>query len=193
MGRQLGIYHGQGQPRGITPTGEESHQPAPLSLISPAGRCGARTTGQAFTDQFGSLSTIIRDVDIRHRIGDMSLRHALVTQLPLERPPRPAPPAAATAHPLRGEIRIVYQSPHPDAVQRLVHSVRGVLFVQQALAQLVLATWPVAQQPQRHGGRLVGLGGQRRQILGARRPRFDRGDGSPELVGVELRTLTAGM
>lgn len=193
MGRQFGVHHCQRQPRGITPPGEESHQPAPFPLVEPVSRCRAGAAGQASTYQFGGLSTIVRDVDVRHRISDVDLRNAFVPQFSLERPARPATPPTASSHPFRGELSVVDQPPHPDAFHCLVDSVCGVILLHQPVAQFVLTAWPIPQQPQRRGGGLVGLGGQRREVLGGRGPRLDRGDGRPELVRIEPRALAAGI
>ena len=144
MGRQLGIHHGQGQPRGITPPGQEGHQSATLPFLRTwAGP--AATTGQSGANEFGRLPAILRDIDIRHRIGDMRLRHALVPEFPFESPARLTAATTPTADPLGRELRVVDQTPHPDPVQRLVDGLDRVLLVQQSSTQLVLAAGPVSE------------------------------------------------
>ncbi len=84
MGRQFGIYHSQCQPRGITPASKESDQASPLTLVSLTGQRAGRPPSQPRTHQFSRLRTIVRHIDIRHRLSDVGLRDTLVPEFPLQ-------------------------------------------------------------------------------------------------------------
>lgn len=128
MSRQFGIHHGQCQPRGITPPCQEGHQSATLPFLR--GRADpAAAACQSRTDEFSRPAAIIRDIDVRHRLGDMGLPHALVTKFPFERTTRLTTTATPATYPLGREVRIVDQAPRTDTVQRLVDNLARVLLL----------------------------------------------------------------
>ena len=132
MGRQLGIHHGHGQPRGIAPPGEERHESTPFPGASrSAGRAG-RASRQTSAHEFRGLQTFIGIVYIGHRVGDVGLRDAHVPELAFQGAAGSTPPPPTTPHPFRSELRVVDQAPHPDAVDRLVDRLCRVFLLGQA-------------------------------------------------------------